>query len=108
MDPLFLASSVFVKKPERMVALALVMVLCLLVYWLAEHRLRRQLAVTGQTIPSQVNKPTDRATMRWVLQCFVGVDLLHIRHGPGPDVALVLRLRPLHQQVLTVLQNLDT
>jgi transposase len=38
-DPLFLASSVFVKKPERIVALSLVMVLCLLVYRLAEHRL---------------------------------------------------------------------
>jgi hypothetical protein len=57
-----------------------------LVYCLAEHRLRQQLAVTGQTIPSQVNKPTDHPTMRWVFQCFEGVDLLHIRHGP--DVAL--------------------
>src|SRR5262249_58586545 len=78
-DPLFLASSVFVKKPERIVALSLIMVLCLLVYRLAEYRLRDQLAATGQTIPSQVNKPTDRPTMRWVFQCFEGVDLLHIR-----------------------------
>jgi transposase len=51
-DPLFLASSVFVKKRERIVALALVMVLCLLVYCLAEHRLRERLAATGQRIPS--------------------------------------------------------
>jgi transposase len=36
-DPLFLASSVFVKKSSRIVALSLVMVLCLLVYRLAEH-----------------------------------------------------------------------
>jgi len=43
-DPLFLASSVFVKKPERIVALSLIMVLCLLVYRLAEYRLRDQLA----------------------------------------------------------------
>ena len=42
-DPLFLASSVFVKKPERVIALSFVMVLCLLVYRLAEHLLRRQL-----------------------------------------------------------------
>jgi transposase len=105
-DPLFLASSVFVKKPERIVALSLVLVLCLLVYLvyrLAEHRVREQLAVTGQTIPSQVNKPTDRPTMRWVFQCFEGVDLLHIRHGPSPAVALVLRLQPVHQQVLALL-----
>ena len=102
-DPLFLASSVFVKKPSRIVALSLVMVLCLLVYRLAEHRLREQLAATGQTVPSQVNKPTDRPTMRWMFQCFEGVDLLHIRHGPDPALAVVLRLQPLHHQVLALL-----
>ena len=41
--------------------------------------------------------------MRWVFQCFEGVDLLYIRYGPGPAVALVLRLQPVHQQVLTLL-----
>jgi transposase len=102
-DPLFLASSVFVKKPERIVALSLVMVLCLLVYRLAEHRLREQLAVTGQTVPSQVKKPTARPTMRWIFQCFEGIDLLHIHHGPEPALAVVLRLEPLHQQVLALL-----
>jgi transposase len=35
-DPLFLASSVFVKKPERIVALGFIMVLCLLIYRFAE------------------------------------------------------------------------
>jgi hypothetical protein len=102
----FLASSVFVNKPERLVALSLVLVLRLLVCRVAEHRLHEQPAATGQTISSQVNqvnKPTDRPTMRWVFQCFKGVDVLHIRHGPSPAVALVLRLRPLHQQVLVLL-----
>jgi transposase len=102
-DPLFLASSVFVKKPERIAALSLVMVLCLLVYRLAEHRVRERLEATGQTIPSQLRKPTDRPTMRWVFQCFEGIDLLHIRHGPEPALALVLRLQPVHQQVLALL-----
>src|SRR5260221_4257056 len=51
-DPLFLASSVFLKKPERIVALSLIMVLCLLVYRLAEHRLRARLAQTEQTLQS--------------------------------------------------------
>ena len=106
---MFLASSVFVNKPERLVALSLVLVLRLLVCRVAEHRLHEQPAATGQTISSQVNqvnqvnKPTDRPTMRWVFQCFKGVDVLHIRHGPSPAVALVLRLRPLHQQVLVLL-----
>jgi len=103
-DPLFLASSAFLKQPERIMALSLIMVLCLLVYRLAEHRLRQQLAVTGQTIPDQVKKPTNRPTMRWVFPCFEGIELLHIRHGPTQAAtSLILRLTPLHQQILTLL-----
>jgi transposase len=75
-DPLFLASSVFVKKPSRIVALSLVMVLCLLVYRLGEQRLREKLAATRQTVPSQVNKPTDLPTMRWMFQCFEGISAI--------------------------------
>ena len=101
-DPLFLASSVFVKKPERIVALGLIMVLCLLVYRLAEHRLRTRLAETKQTIPDQLNKPTARPTMRWVFQCFEGVELLHIRSAVGSQ-SLVLRLQPMHRLVLALL-----
>ena len=101
-DPLFLASSVFVKKPERVMALSFIMVLCLLVYRLAEHLLRSQLAATEQTIPNQVNKPTDRPTMRWIFQCFEGIDLLHIRAGLREHMQ-VLGIQPLHRKVLLLL-----
>ncbi len=63
-DPLFLASSVTVSKPERIMALSFIMVLCLLVYRLAQVRLRTRLTETKQTIPDQVQKPTARPTMR--------------------------------------------
>ena len=101
-DPMFLASSVFVKKQSRLVALSFIMVLCLLVYRLAEHRLRVQLAQTKQTVPNQVGKPTERPTMRWVFQLFEGIDLLRI-HSPTETVLQVLRLQPVHEQILTLL-----
>jgi transposase len=101
-DPVFLASSIFVKKPERVMALSFVMVLCLLVYRLAEHLLRRQLVATEQTLPNQVNKPTNRPTMRWIFQCFEGIDLLHIRIGSRWHTQ-VLGLQALHQRVLRLL-----
>jgi transposase len=101
-DPLFLASSVFVKKPERVMALSFIMVLCLLVYRLAECHLRCQLTASSQTVPNQVNKPTDRPTMRWIFQCFEGIDLLHIRMGDRCQTQ-VLGLQPLHQRVLRLL-----
>ena len=101
-DPLFLASSVFVKKPERIVALSLIMVLCLLVYRLAEFRLRARLVETKQTIPDQVHKPTARPTMRWVFQCFEGIELLQVQTDVA-TLTIVLRLQPLHRLILTLL-----
>lgn len=101
-DPLFLASSVFVKKPERIMALSFIMVACLLIYRLAEFRLRARLAETQQTIPDQVHKPTARPTMRWVFQCFEGIELLHV-HTAATSLVLVLRLQPLHRLILTLL-----
>jgi transposase len=101
-DPLFLASSVFVKKPERIMALGLIMVLCLLVYRLAEYRLRTRLAETEQTLPDQVHKPTARPTMRWVFQCFEGVELLHVQTA-STSLTVVLRLQPVHRLILALL-----
>src|SRR5207237_7068338 len=92
-DPLFLASSIFVKKPERVMALSFIMVLCLLVYRLAEHVLRRQLQASSHAVPNQVHKPTDRPTMRRIFQCFKGIDLLHIRLGSHCQTQ-VLGLQP--------------
>jgi transposase len=101
-DPLFLASSVFVKKPERTMALSFIMVLCLLIYRLAEFRLRSRLAETQQTIPDQVHKPTAHPTMRWIFQCFEGIELLHVQTA-RTSLVLVLRLQPVHQLILSLL-----
>jgi transposase len=102
-DPLFLASSVFVKKPQRIMALAFLMVLCLLVYRLAELRVRERLAAVQATVPDQLRRPTTRPTMRWLFQCFEGIDLVHMTLPDGTCVTQVLRLSALHRQVLRLL-----
>jgi transposase len=102
-DPLFLASSVFVKKPQRIMALAFIMVLCLLVYRLAEGRVRQRLAATRQTVPDQLCRPTARPTMRWLFQCFEGLDLHHVTFPDGTRHTQVLRVNAVHRQVLRLL-----
>jgi len=72
-DPLFFASSVFLKTPERIMALAFIMALCLLVYSLGQRQLRRILEEQGETVPNQLGKPTQRPTLRWIFQCFKGI-----------------------------------
>ena len=75
------------------------MVLCLLVYRLAEQRVRTQLVATGQTVPDQLKKPTQRPTMRWLFQCFEGVDVLKLPESPP----IPLRVEPVHRLVLSLL-----
>jgi transposase len=71
-DPLFFASSVFLKSPKRIAALGMIMALCLLVYNLGQRQLRQALAQADATIPNQLGKPTASPTLRWVFQCVAG------------------------------------
>ncbi|MEO1149271.1 MAG: IS1634 family transposase, partial [Cyanobacteria bacterium J06638_22] len=72
-DPLFFASSLFVKKAQRVEALALVMALTLMVYTLAERKLRQTLATQQQTVLDQKKQPSAKPTFRWVIQKFQGI-----------------------------------
>jgi transposase len=67
---LVFASSVFVKKPQRLEALALIMALTLMGYTLAEGKLRQALDAQNQTVRDQRNQPTEKPTVRWMMQQF--------------------------------------
>ncbi len=102
-DPLFLASSVFVKKVERVMATGFVMVLCLLVYWLAEYRIRQRLAEIGATVPNQLKQPTQRPTLRWLFQCFEGISLVLMRREEQMEAVPVTGLTEVHLLILGLL-----
>ena len=72
-DKCFHVSEVYLKKEERIESLCMIMVLSLLIYSFAEWKLREKLKETGQTVLNQLNKPTQRPTMRWVFEIFMGV-----------------------------------
>ena len=61
-DPLFFVSSRFVKKPSRMPGLLMVMTWALLVYSVAQRRLRQEWARQQERLPNQINQPTQRPT----------------------------------------------
>lgn len=77
-DPLFFVSSLFVTKPCRIQGLLMVMTLALLVYSVAQRRLRQELARQNETIPNQINQPTDRPTLRWVFQVLEGIERVRL------------------------------
>jgi len=102
-DPLFFADSLFLKNPGRIMALTMVMVLALLVYSLAERKLRLGLKEEELGVPNQVGKETQRPTMRWVFQMFEGIDLLIVWQNGEVLNRQVLNLRPEHLTVLHLL-----
>jgi transposase len=102
-DPLFFADSLFLKTPQRIMALIMIMVLALLVYALAERKLRLSLSAQDQRVPNQVGKETQTPTMRWIFQLFEGIDLLNIHQDDHLIHRQVLNLRPEHLIVIQLL-----
>ncbi len=98
-DPLFHASTLYLKSPKRIMALMMIMTLCLLVYSALEYRIRQALKKANQTFPNQVGKETKTPTARWVFQFFRGIHLLIIQEVN----MMVLNLNEHHQQLLHLL-----
>jgi transposase len=98
-DPQFLASSLYLNKPERIMALLMVMTVCLLVYAALEYRIRTALKVHGATFPDQKGKRIQHPTARWVFHYFVGIHVLYI---PGQGLT-ILNLTDEHQHLLQLL-----
>ena len=101
-DPMFFASSLYLEKPERIMALLMVMCLSLLVYSLSERKLRTELLHRDESIPNQLGKPTQRPTMRRIFQIFEGIHVLLIKDSLGTQ-RRVLNLKSIHHRILDLL-----
>ena len=85
-------------------ALVMIMGLSLLIYALAERKLREALQEKNDTIPDQKGKPTNTPTMRWVFQTFEGIDVLLVRSGDRVILRQMLNLQPVHLQIIRLLR----
>ena len=98
-DPLFFADSIFLKSPERIESMGMIMGLCLLVYTLAQRQIRNALKGSKSTIKNQLGKATNSPSLRWIFQCFHCIHLItlnqeeHISNW-NKDRDFILRLLP--------------
>jgi transposase len=99
-DPQFLAASCYLNKPDRLMALLMVMTVCLVGYAALASRLRTALKDYGATFPDQQGKPTRTPTAGWVFYDFVGIQVLLI---PRPWDYLVVNLTAAHHSRLRLL-----
>ncbi len=83
-DPAFQASTIFVKKPERVEAVLMIMALSLLIYTMLEIQLREALKTKNETLPNQVKKQIKNPTMKWVFVMFTGIHCLYMNNQKQP------------------------
>jgi transposase len=98
-DPWFMANTLFLKSPKRIMALMMIMTLCLLIYGALEYRIRQSLQQHQQTFPTQLGTTTAKPTARWVFQFFAGIHVLLI----DSCREVILNSNIYHQQLLKLL-----
>jgi len=76
-DPL-IVNSLFLKKPERIEALGLVLLLALLIWRLMERSLRLHVETSGNTLPGWDKKATQKPTAFMMMTKFMAVMVLKV------------------------------
>ena len=75
------------------------MTLALLVYSIAERRLRRRLAESNMTLPNQIKQETAKPTLRWVFQLLSGINRVKVSLD-GVELYVWNGLTELRQRIL--------
>jgi transposase len=97
-DPV-IVNSLFLKKPERIEALGLVLLLALLLWRLMERQMRAHVESTGMPLPGWDKKTTERPTAFMMMTKFAGVLVCKV----GPARPLARPLSAVQQQYLVAL-----
>jgi transposase len=98
-DPL-IVNSLFLKKPERIEALGLVLLLALLLWRLVERALRVHVETTGQPLTGWDKKATQKPTAFMLMTKFAGVMVIKV----GGQRQLAHPLSPVQQHYLVALR----
>jgi transposase len=97
-DPV-IVNSLFLKKPERIEALGLILLLALLLWRLMERAMRRHVDTTRTPLPGWDKKATERPTAFMMITKFAGVIVVQL----GPHRQLARPLSGVQHQYLTAL-----
>lgn len=98
----FSISKVYLKSKSRIEALTMIMVLCLMIYSIAEWKLRTKLEEENETVPDQKGKQTKRPTMRWIFSNFQGITEL-ITQKKGKFKSEILNMEDIHWKILSLM-----
>ena len=99
-SPEFLADAFYLKKPERIEAMLMIMTLCLLVYSALEYTIRKRLKETDTFAYDQLKKPTQNPTARWIFETFYEIQYVTI---PQLSQIVLANLKEENSRILNIL-----
>ena len=99
--PSFFAEAFYIKSVARIQAMLVVMTLALLIYTVAQRRLRKWLSVNKKTIPHQIKKPTERPTLRWAFQIIEGINYVKVYAVSGQVQTVIQGLNDLKKLIIS-------
>ncbi len=86
-DPWFMIDSIFLKKAKRIEGLMMVMTLCLLVYNIAQYKIRKKLVEEEETLPNQLGKEIQNPTTRWIFQLMEGINIVQFFKSKSAEIS---------------------
>lgn len=97
-----MVESVFLKLPSRLEALIMVMTLCLLVYNVAQYRLRLKLKEEKETLLNQLDMEVQNPTLRWIFQIMEGIGIVRFYEDEesAPIREMVTNLTTLRKKII--------
>jgi len=101
-DDSFLLSDVYLKKPERVQALMVIMCLSLMVYNVGEYLLRSTLKNTNETVENLIKKQIAKPTLKMIFLLMRAVDLVTI-NLENETKYIVTNFTDNHQKILYLL-----
>ena len=103
-DPWFMLDSIFLKSQKRIEALMMVMTLCLLVYNIAQYKLRNELKEKNESLPNQINKQVQNPTVRWIFQIMEGVGIVEFYKNEihDPIKKVITNINELRKKIINL------
>jgi len=97
----FFTSAIYLKTPERIESLLMIMTLSLAVYSAIEYKIRLLMVAKNVFFLDQKKEETKNPTARWVFYCFKGIDILMV---DAEDIQFfILNLQDRHKTILDLL-----
>ena len=75
------------------------MTLSLMVYNIAQRRMRKTLKEQHETIPNQIGIPSSKPTLRWVFQIFEGINFVKMKFN-NDYKCIVHGINSLHKKII--------